>query len=128
MTDSKKKILIIEDDELFGMSLEDGLKAAAFDVTRVKDGLLGIDMVVKKMPDLIITDFFMPRKNGFDFLQELNDKKLPKHIPVYMLTSFSDQEKINRAVELGVAGFFSKSEVDIKQIVDIVKKKLADEE
>ena len=118
--------MIIEDDELFGMSLEDTLKANGFDVIRVKDGLLGIEAVVKKMPDLILTDFFMPRKNGFEFLEELREKKMTKHIPVYMLTSFTDQEKMNRAIELGAAGFFSKSEIDIKQIVEIVKKKLAD--
>lgn len=126
MTKQDKTILVIEDDELFGMSLEDALKASGFNVLRVKDGLLGIDAVVKKMPDLILTDFFMPRKNGFDFLKELSEKKLPKHIPVYMLTSFTDQEKMDKAIKLGAEGFFSKSELDVKQLVDIVKKKLAD--
>ena len=62
----------------------------------------------KRTPDLVILDINMPRKNGFEVLEELkNDPKL-KQIPVIMLSCSERQEDINRAYQMGAAAYFTK--------------------
>ena len=56
--------------------------------------------------DLLLLDLSMPKKNGFEVLQVLNEKKL--NIPVLVFTNYSQQDFINLARKLGAKGLISK--------------------
>jgi DNA-binding response OmpR family regulator len=66
-----KKILVIDDDDLFGSMLKRMLDKAGYQVELAVDGIQGIKMFSVFEPDLVITDIIMPEKEGIEVIMEL---------------------------------------------------------
>ena len=99
-------ILIIDDDESMRELLRLHLSAAGYEVQVAEDAIAAGYMVLKKAPDLIISDVNMPHLDGFQFIEALRaDKTLPE-IPVIFLTSHEEGDQ--RGNSLGVAGYITK--------------------
>jgi len=73
-----KKILVIDDDIQGNQMVCRILKNAGYEVNAAFDGSEGLKMVMKERPDLVITDLFMPEKEGLETIMELRqaDKKV----------------------------------------------------
>ncbi len=59
-------------------------------------------------PGLILLDLNMPKKNGFECLEEIKSDPQLRRIPVIVLTTSRGEEDILRSYDLGVAGFVNK--------------------
>lgn len=119
-----KKILIVEDDENLAEALSISLNEEGFEVFKAYDGLQGLDLAKKNEPELILCDINMPKMDGLTMLTEMRKTDWGKEIQVIMLTSFSDQHNISEALKHSVFSYLVKSDWDLEQIVDEVKKKL----
>jgi CheY-like chemotaxis protein len=86
---AKKKILIIEDDQVIIDSLTILLKSE-YDIESALDGNEGLKQVKAVRPDLIILDLLMPEKDGFAVSKTLKDDEDLKSIPVIALSSFTE--------------------------------------
>ena len=73
-----KKTIVIDDDILANQMVCRILKNAGYEVNAAFDGSEGLKMVMRERPDLVITDLFMPEKEGLQTIMELRqmDKKL----------------------------------------------------
>lgn len=124
-----KKILIVDDDEVFTKTLSDFLSKENYEVVRAKDGIDGLAMVEPENPDLIILDLLMPKMGGMDFLDELRKKGLPKQIPILISSQLSKIEDISKAIvagmDVGVKGYVIKASENLDMIVGEIKKTLA---
>lgn len=124
-----KKILIIDDDDVFTKTLTDFLPKEKYEVVRAKDGIDGLAMVEPEKPDLIILDLLMPKMGGMDFLEELRGKKLEKQIPILISSQLSKIEDISKAIvagmDIGVKGYVIKSSENLDMIVGEIEKTLA---
>lgn len=60
------------------------------------------------LPDLLLVDLKMPRKNGFDVLEWLRDQPSLRHLRVVVLTTSDELRDVNRAYALGAASFLTK--------------------
>ena len=69
-----KKILVIDDDN-FILEYIQGLLEDEYTVFTAKDGQEGLDLYVKHKPELVILDLVMPVLDGYQFLDEVNDKR-----------------------------------------------------
>src|SRR5919206_1196204 len=99
-------ILIIDDDESMRELLRLHLKAAGYEVEVAEDAIAAGYMVLRKAPDLIISDVNMPHLDGFEFIEALKaDKTLPQ-IPVIFLTSMEEGD--HRGKALGAVGYITK--------------------
>jgi DNA-binding LytR/AlgR family response regulator len=76
---SKKKILIVDDDPDFVMSVKSILEKADYDVDEAYNGKEGLESVESRLPDLIILDVMMPVMNGHVACKELQDRGHPDH-------------------------------------------------
>jgi CheY-like chemotaxis protein len=68
------KILVIDDDAGMRRTISRILSQAGHEVTEAADGQEGIDLVRTNRPDIVVTDIFMPQKEGFETIQELRQK------------------------------------------------------
>ena len=99
-------ILVVDDDESILELLRLHLAGAGYEVHIASDAISAGYMVLRSVPDLIITDISMPHMDGFEFVAALKaDKSLP-YIPVVFLTSFEDGD--HRGKELGAVGYLTK--------------------
>lgn len=126
------KILLVEDNDgdilLTGLALENmGIK---FCLSVVIDGDEAISYLDNEdrytgadLPDLILLDINLPKKNGHEVLKHIKRTERLKHIPVVMLTTSSAQNDIAMAIENKASDYITKSsELDVffKAIASIV--------
>lgn len=117
-----KKILIIEDDLSLAKALRASLEEEKFEVLEAHDGLEGLASAEKNLPDLILCDISMPKMDGLSMLAALRKTEWGKNLSVIMLTNFSDEEKISLALKHSVFRYLVKSDWDLSQIIEEVKK------
>src|SRR5215208_2579353 len=99
-------ILVVDDDESMRELLRLHLTAAGYDVEIAEDAIAAGYRVLKRAPDLIISDINMPHMDGFEFIAALKaDKTLPS-IPVIFLTSVEEGDQRGKA--LGAVGYVTK--------------------
>ncbi len=115
----KKKVLIVEDNELNMKLFEDLLGAHGYDTIKTKDGGQVLDIARAQKPDLIIMDIQLPEVSGLEVTQWLKSDHELRRIPVVAVTAFAmkgDEEKIRQG---GCEDYVSKpiSIVDFMQVV-----------
>jgi CheY-like chemotaxis protein len=84
----KKKIMIIDDDMDFRLSVSEILVENGFSVTTAKDGEIALNQLLHdpNLPDLILVDLLMPVKGGLEFRREQSKIAELSDIPVVFVT------------------------------------------
>lgn len=122
----KKKILIIEDDDILQKALQEFLIGEEFDVSGALDGEEGLKMAGDKNPDLILLDIILPKKDGYEVLKELKANENTKKIPVVLLTNLGSINDVEKALEMGATTYLIKADYKLeevsKKIKDILSK------
>ena len=113
---AKAKILIIEDSEEFRKIYSDRFTFDGYEVLEAVDGEQGLLLMKKELPDLILLDIVMPKKDGFEVLREMMQDKELKGIPVIILSILGEEKDIKKGLELGASdytmkGFYSPNEI-----------------
>lgn len=121
---SKKKILLVEDDDALANVYMIRLEAEGFDIRRVANGEDALAAAQEYHPDLIILDVMMPKVSGFDVLDILRNTPQTANIKVIMLTALSQESDRQRAEQLGADDYLVKSQVVIADVVDHIKQQL----
>jgi len=120
-----KKVLILDDDPLIQTTLEQALRLEDIQTQVAGEGKLGLNLVNSWQPDLILLDHHMPGMTGIEFLRQIRSDKQYEDIEVIYLTSDADITHVNEALSLGVKTYLNKSEVQIGDIVKVIKTTLA---
>ena len=117
MSESNKKILIVEDERPLAKALELKLTHEGFDVDSAPNGELAIEAIHKNKYDLVILDIIMPKMNGFEVLEKLHKEKTY----IIVLSNLTQDEDKKKAMEMGAKEFFIKSNTPITKIVSNIK-------
>jgi CheY-like chemotaxis protein len=125
-------ILLVDDREDDVIFFRRAFKSADLhhSITHVRDGDEAIkylsrqapytDEVVYPVPDVVVLDLKMPKKDGFEVLQWLRDENRLKPAPVVVLTSSDRDDDKKRAKELGAGSYYTKP-VDFTKLVGVAK-------
>jgi DNA-binding response OmpR family regulator len=125
---SAQKIVLVEDDEILSKVLFTELKDAGFEVSQAFDGEAGLELVRSKQPNLVLLDILLPKKQGFEVLEELKKSPTTKDIPVILLTMLGEDEDIKKGLRLGANDYLVKSSHAVAEIVEKVKNFFAKEQ
>ena len=121
---NKKKILLVEDDEVLASVYRARLEMEGFEVEEVHDGEKALSVAINFRPDLILLDVMMPKINGFDVLDILKNTPETMNMRIIMLTALSQESDRDRAEKLGVDDYLVKSQVVIADVIERVKHHL----
>jgi len=100
------RLLIAEDETIIRLDLRELLERAGFEIcAEAHDGLEAVELARTELPDLAILDVKMPKLDGIEAAKRILEER---PIPIVMLTAYSQQELIARAVEAGVYGYLVK--------------------
>jgi DNA-binding response OmpR family regulator len=119
------KIAIIEDDLAISQMYRIKFEAEGYEIQVAENGSLGLEMVEKYKPDIILLDLMMPEMNGDEMLQKLRAKPWGKHMKVVILTNQGEQEAPDILKSLDVSAFIVKADMTPRQVAELVKEKLA---
>lgn len=125
----RKFIFLADDDEDDCLLFEDALRevCSQTDLATANDGIELMDFLnneVPPSPDVIFLDLNMPRKNGFECLEEIRKIKRFKDIPVVIFSTTGEEEAINRLYDQG-AHFFIKKPGSFPKLKSAIQKILS---
>jgi two-component system chemotaxis response regulator CheY len=118
------KILVVDDSPSMRRILQTTLKAAGYDVTDAPNGKEALEAIKLKLFDLVLTDLSMPIMDGLTLIRSLRMLSAYKNVPIVVLTTEVNPEKIKQAKELGATGWVVKP-FDGAQLLGAVRKVLA---
>lgn len=102
------KILIIDDLRENVFMLQNKLEKENYKIISAYDGDIGIKKAKKELPDLILLDIMMPRKNGLQVCKELLEEEITKDIPIIMVTAKVAADDIRIGLEAGAFDYIKK--------------------
>ena len=125
MSDEQKRILIIEDSDIFADMLIGFLDSPEYKLERAVNGFDGIKKTYKFMPHLIITDIEMPFFKGYQVTRFLKARKNTKAIPIIMFTTLDETKDKFWGIQTGADEYLEKSPDNFEPLGETVKKILA---
>ena len=125
---TKRKILLVEDEVFLSSLLALKLEQEGFEVEKAMDGEEAFAMLENFLPDLILLDLILPKRNGFEYLEMVrNDPRFNK-IPVIITSNLGQDSDVERGKTFGVIEYIIKNKLSIDELIAKVSnevKKLA---
>lgn len=117
---TKIRVLIADDHPIFSRGLRQVVTGdPTFElVAEAQDGEAALQQIEEQQPDVAVLDIDMPKKDGFDVVRAMEERKLSSG--VVFLTMHKDEELFNGAMNLGVRGYVLK-EGAFSELVDSIK-------
>lgn len=121
----KKKILVVDDSPFMLQTIGDILKKLNYDVATAENGAAACRSAQATRFDMIITDLNMSGMDGIQFTQQVKSYPSCKFVPIVMISSETDQDKIARAKKVGISTFLSKpiKESQLSSLLQVVLNK-----
>jgi two-component system response regulator ResD len=120
------KIAIIEDDQAISQMYRIKFEAEGYTVETADNGELGLELIEKMRPGIVLLDLMMPIMTGEEMLAKMRVTDWGKDIKVIILTNRGEQEIPPEVKELGVTAIILKADMTPRQVAELVKTKLAE--
>ncbi len=103
------RVLIVDNDKITRLIISRLLKKKLTDdILEAENGLDALEIIEKNKPELIFLDLSMPLMDGIETLEIIRSTDKFKNIPVIILSSNKDREKIAKLLELGISDYIVK--------------------
>jgi CheY-like chemotaxis protein len=116
----KRRILVIDDDELVLLSLEELLATAGYDVATAADGRAGLAAAGRQTVDLVLLDVVMPGLSGFDVCRALRALPAYRDTPIVLLTAKSGPQDREQGLAAGATLFLAKP-IEPAQLLEMIR-------
>lgn len=114
-SDTRKRILVVDDDPDFLKVIGIRLEANNYEVIAVSSGREALEKVKEVKPDAVFLDVLMPGMDGLQVLDRI--RSFNKELPIFIITAFSDEKRFEKAKDLKASGFIVKT-ADLKREID----------
>lgn len=119
------KIAIVEDDQAISQMYRIKFEAEGYTVETADNGQLGLGLIEKMHPDIVLLDLMMPVMTGEEMLAKLRATDWGKDVKVIILTNRGEQEIPPEVKKLGVTAIILKADMTPRQVAELVESKLA---
>jgi CheY-like chemotaxis protein len=97
---SKKRILIIDDEEPVRVLIEDIVRTGGYGVENAQNGVEGLRKTFELAPDLVLVDILMPEMTGLEYLEAVRANVPPDKLPIIVVSALGTDEDIETAFRL----------------------------
>lgn len=121
---NKFKILIIEDEKILSDVLKSKLEKEGYEVAVAVDGDEGLNKLKLEKPDLALLDIVMPKVNGYEVLEKIQEEKI--NIPIIVISNSGQPVEIEKIKKMGAVDYLIKTKFNPIEVVEKVKKYLGE--
>lgn len=118
-----EKIVIIEDNTEVRENVNEILESSGYTVEAAENGRVGLEIIKRSRPDLIICDIMMPDMEGYELLQQLRSDKNIADTPFVFLTAKTSRDDLSKGMEMGADDYIIKP-FTISELLKRVKIRL----
>lgn len=106
---TSRTMLIVDDDEI-NRSILDHLFSPYYLIEEAEDGVEGLERILENPDRLcaVLLDVVMPQMDGIEVLRRLNEKTIPRRIPIFLITAEASDSVMKEAYQLGVMDVIGK--------------------
>ncbi len=115
-----KKILIVEDEEYLSEMYKIRFKKEGYEVVVAHDGEEGVKLASEELPDLVLLDLVLPKKDGYQVLEDIRKNDKTKNLIIYIISNLGQNGEINKGFKSGANGYFIKADLTPSQLVSKV--------
>lgn len=108
---ASKKILMIEDEDIFEEMFGGKLKRDGYQVTFAKNGVWGYNEALRSDYDLIIIDMILPGMSGDEIIAKFKLEEKTKNIPIIVLSASVEERMGKKVLDMGANAFFVKTQL-----------------
>lgn len=125
MISARERVLVVDDSAAVRHLVSDCLRRQGFVVETAVDGQDGLGRATGNLPDLVLTDYDMPRMTGFEFVVALRREEKTRDVPIVMLTARDSRRDQAQMRAAGLTSYLVKPFTTDKCIA-IVERVLAE--
>ena len=125
-SDTKQKVLVVEDDEFLRDLLVKKLLNQGFDAKDSVDSKTAFAVLAQSKQDIILLDLILPDMDGFEILEKIKADEKHRATPVLILSNHGQPEDVDRVMALGAYDFMVKANHTLDEIVEKVQNVLKD--
>jgi len=103
-----RSVLVVDDEPNIVLSLEFLIKQAGYEVRIARDGDAALKAIKERLPDLVLLDVMMPKRDGFDVCETIRANPVWKEIPIIMLTAKGRDIEREKGLALGADAYITK--------------------
>ena len=103
-----KRILIIDDEPRLRQAMMDMLTYVGYETVGAGDGIVGLQLMSERLPDLVIADVLMPRLDGYELLRQIRENPQTQNIPVILVSGVAEYRAVQQGLALGALEYVSK--------------------
>jgi len=116
---ARKRILVVEDNELNLKLLNDVLEAHGYSVLSTGEGTVAVEWARQYRPDLILMDLQLPDLSGLEVTQQLKSDPTTRRIPIVAVTAFAMAGDEKKALDHGCDAYVAKPIV-LRDFLDLI--------
>jgi class 3 adenylate cyclase/DNA-binding response OmpR family regulator len=124
MADGTKRILLLEDSDIFADMVMEFLSGYGYEVRRAVNGFEGIKQVYAFLPHIIVTDIEMPVLKGYQATRLLKSRKNTKTIPIVMFTALGETKDKFWGAQAGADLYLEKSPDNLEELKNDIEELL----
>jgi CheY-like chemotaxis protein len=108
--DDDIRVLFVEDDPTVAQMYRLKLELDGYRVEVAADGEKALDRARSEPPDIIFLDIRLPKLDGLSVLEQLRKDDRTRHVPVVILSNYSERELVEKGLKLGALEYLIKSQ------------------
>ena len=108
MTDTPRRILVVDDEPDVRELVVHRMRRSGYDVISAKNGEEGMELALSEAPALVIADVMMPRVDGFELTRRLRGDERTRRIPVILLTAKAQEADVSQGFDAGADDYLRK--------------------
>ncbi len=112
----KPRVLIADDQTELLLLMKETLENEGFEVAAANDGKEALQMAFESHPDIAVLDYNMPHKDGLAVAAELKDNPLFAHVPIIIVTAYSEKQTKMKGLSMGIDDYLIKP-VDTDELI-----------
>jgi DNA-binding response OmpR family regulator len=108
MSETPRKVLIVDDEPNIVTALEFLLKQSGYDIRLAANGAEALEQVENYRPDVVLMDVMMPIKSGFEVCQRMRERPEFDQIKIVMLSAKGSEAEVSKGLSLGADLYITK--------------------